>query len=298
MAARTRTINIAILIVASVFSCEPRCFGASVNWVVTQTNPNGVPAAGNQYVIAAQIAGLSGPAFVGSNLITFSGALANATSPGTPSGSLYLAPKILFQAEADLANTNDAANYARKNDSYFANPFRALFLTGGANESATTLTIDAAGYGALPSKVPGNGTYSFAFINVTGEAGVEIHGVFAVDDQLFPIGEAGLKLTLDGQLVPLPSLPGDYNADGAVDAADYVTWRKGGPLQNDVTPGVELEDYNVWQSQFGATTGSSALVGTVPATIPEPSSLGLLMIAIGCNSRCSCNGWHGTGNNS
>ena len=30
-------------------------------------------------------------------------------------------------------------------------------------------------------------------------------------------------------------VPGDYNNNGKVDAADYVLWRNGGPLQNEVT---------------------------------------------------------------
>jgi fibronectin-binding autotransporter adhesin len=36
--------------------------------------------------------------------------------------------------------------------------------------------------------------------------------------------------------------PGDYNNDNKVDAADYVTWRKGGGSQT---------DYNTWRANFG-----------------------------------------------
>jgi hypothetical protein len=45
----------------------------------------------------------------------------------------------------------------------------------------------------------------------------------------------------------------DYNADLGVDAADYVVWRKGGPIKNEVvTPGqVNRPDYNAWKSRFG-----------------------------------------------
>ena len=47
-------------------------------------------------------------------------------------------------------------------------------------------------------------------------------------------------------------IAGDYNNDGKVDAADYVLWRNGGPLQNEtVTPGINtIEDYTVWRAQF------------------------------------------------
>jgi hypothetical protein len=48
---------------------------------------------------------------------------------------------------------------------------------------------------------------------------------------------------------------GDYNNNGVVDMADYVLWRKGGPLQNDPTPGVQAADYAFWRSHFGNTGG-------------------------------------------
>src|SRR3954447_13936782 len=56
---------------------------------------------------------------------------------------------------------------------------------------------------------------------------------------------------------PAVALP-DYNGNGIVDAADYVLWRKGGPLLNDATPGVDPDDYTTWRSQFG-NSGSGTL---------------------------------------
>ena len=77
---------------------------------------------------------------------------------------------------------------------------------------------------------------------------------------------------LELQLAPL--LAGDFNDDGAVDAADYTFWRdrlgSNAPLANEtVTPGaVTDEDYTIWRSQFG-----NAGVGSQSATIvPEPAA--------------------------
>jgi hypothetical protein len=62
---------------------------------------------------------------------------------------------------------------------------------------------------------------------------------------------------------------GDYNNNGVVDAADYVLWRNGGPLQNEgETPGsITAEDYTFWRSRFGATPGGGA---AATAAVPEP----------------------------
>jgi hypothetical protein len=76
---------------------------------------------------------------------------------------------------------------------------------------------------------------------------------------------------------PLP-LTGDYNDDRAVDAADYVMWRKnlGTSIRlpnedPDATPGeVTPEDYGVWLVHFAglaATNSPGPLV-----SVPEPSS--------------------------
>jgi hypothetical protein len=47
--------------------------------------------------------------------------------------------------------------------------------------------------------------------------------------------------------------PADYNNSDSVDAADYVLWRKGGTLANEVdNPGtVEAQDYTEWRSRYG-----------------------------------------------
>jgi hypothetical protein len=69
-----------------------------------------------------------------------------------------------------------------------------------------------------------------------------------------------------------PDLPGDYNDDNTVDAADYVDWRKTYGSQvaafagadGDGNGTIDDPDYIVWQANFG-TTGSGAA-----AAIPSP----------------------------
>jgi hypothetical protein len=67
------------------------------------------------------------------------------------------------------------------------------------------------------------------------------------------------------------SIPGDFNHDGAVDAADYTVWRNG--LGTTYTQ----DDYAVWATHFGATSGGSA--GAI-LSVPEPSTIAMATFAL------------------
>jgi hypothetical protein len=88
-----------------------------------------------------------------------------------------------------------------------------------------------------------------------------------------------------------PGVSGDYNNNGVVDASDYVLWRNGGPLANEVdTPGtVNAADYTAWQSRFGNSSSGTGAGSTANTAIPEPTSLVLLILAAaGAFLRPSC----------
>lgn len=78
--------------------------------------------------------------------------------------------------------------------------------------------------------------------------------------------------------LPTLGVPGDFNNNGAVDAGDYVLWRKGGPLENEVdTPGtVNAQDYEDWRARFGNPPGSGSGLGAT--AIPEPATFVLFML--------------------
>ncbi len=81
-------------------------------------------------------------------------------------------------------------------------------------------------------------------------------------------------------------LPGDYNQDGSVDAADYVTWRNG--LGNIYSP----YDLELWRANFGgaivpAGTSSGFTPSHVAAsTVPEPRTFALLLFALTAFFNC------------
>ena len=83
-------------------------------------------------------------------------------------------------------------------------------------------------------------------------------------------------------------LPGDFNNDGHVDAADYVLWRDhlGAATEaalngnGDGMNGVDQGDYTLWRGHFNDAAGAAALEA---ADVPEPATAATLIIAtLGC----------------
>jgi hyaluronoglucosaminidase len=76
-------------------------------------------------------------------------------------------------------------------------------------------------------------------------------------------------------------LPGDFNRDGTVDAADYALWRNSlgfevSPLTAADADGdgmVTALDYQIWKAHFGLTQNEGSLAA---AQVPEPATLSLL----------------------
>lgn len=76
-------------------------------------------------------------------------------------------------------------------------------------------------------------------------------------------------------------LPGDYNDNKKVDAADYTAWRDnlGAPTETslkgngDGLNGVDAGDFTLWKNSFGNTAGAAS--GSV---VPEPTGVLLLLL--------------------
>jgi len=84
-------------------------------------------------------------------------------------------------------------------------------------------------------------------------------------------------------------VPGDYNGDQQVDAADYLAWRKsvgqsgiGLPADGSGNGTVGQEDYDIWRSNFG-NSPQQAAAAMAAFSIPEPSTampmaIGLMLV--------------------
>ncbi|HEY3395283.1 MAG TPA: hypothetical protein VGK58_21460 [Lacipirellulaceae bacterium] len=104
-------------------------------------------------------------------------------------------------------------------------------------------------------------------LRILNGGGWQLETAVAINNQGAIVGTG----TLDGApraflLSPITLHPGDYNNDGAVDAADYVVWRKTGGSQS---------GHDAWRSNFGRSGGGGSVTAET-ATIPEPASFATL----------------------
>jgi hypothetical protein len=100
-------------------------------------------------------------------------------------------------------------------------------------------------------------------------------------------GPGSATIFLDNMRVvsELEPLPGDFNGDGVVDAADYTVWRDTLGSTTDLRADANLNgivdsgDYQMWVANYGTT--ASAGSGASSAAVPEPSSAILGFLALG-----------------
>ncbi|TWT97540.1 hypothetical protein Pla108_16920 [Botrimarina colliarenosi] len=81
---------------------------------------------------------------------------------------------------------------------------------------------------------------------------------------------------------PALSLSADFDSDGDVDGADFLSWQKGYGLVDAATPSngdangngsVNRHDLSVWESQFVSATAPLA-------SVPEPSTFAIFVVAL------------------
>ena len=121
---------------------------------------------------------------------------------------------------------------------------------------------------AAPGLAPGAGSYNTSQI-------VPHPNEYLFWDEIHPTATVHAVLAEQARMLLL-GLPGDYNEDGVVDAADYTVWRDhlgaaAGTLPNDGDGGViGPNQYETWKASFGLTSGNVASGGQ---SVPEPSTV-------------------------
>jgi T5SS/PEP-CTERM-associated repeat protein len=168
-------------------------------------------------------------------------------SPGTSPGALNIDGNYTQTADGELLIELAASSYDQ------------LLVTSDAT-LAGSLTVNL-----IDGFTPSIGQM---FTILTAD---DVDGVFGTEPPPTTLN-FGFNVIYNAQSVVLTvfsALPGDYNGNGTVDAADYVVWRKTDGTQ----PG-----YDTWRTHFGETVGTA---GDSPsqAAVPEPATLMVLIFA-------------------
>jgi hypothetical protein len=181
--------------------------------------------------------------------------------------------------DSQMANYKTFANLARNgNKTFLFSHSQVPTYTYESTQECGDELMQYLGISSTAYNANGLGTLNFYRYAQTGN--FRLWGALGSDgdshlEHLRYIGEFLEELPL-AKLVP-----GDFNNSGAVDAADYVLWRKKlgpGSLPNDggVTPGVtDAADYTFWRSRYGISAGAGAGSGSELAestTVPEPAA--------------------------
>jgi len=154
--------------------------------------------------------------------------------------------------------------------------------------------VNVGGAAALDGAI--NVSLASGFAPTLGETYQVLHagggrsGTFAAES----LPTLGSGMALDVQytsdaviLAVVPSLFGDYNVNGVVDAADYTLWRDSlgaivptfSGADGNGNGFVDDADYTVWKNNFGLSAGSGS-GSTDSAAVPEPVLAALLALAL------------------
>lgn len=179
------------------------------------------------------------------------------------------------QYNTALATMLDTVQVAHPTVSIFRLDVAAFFSQLIANPTlfgVTNVTDSAA-----PGLVPGATSYNTSLI-------VPNPNEYVFWDDLHPT--KAVHAILAQRALDLFRQPGDYNQDGTVDAADYITWRNG--LGTTYSP----YDYELWRSNFAITIsmGSTSTLFDLSnhhtsSNVPEPVAAISVIIAA-CFSLC------------
>ena len=215
------------------------------------TNTGNVKVDGQVVVgIFEQAAGsLSGSGQLTGNLSHTGGLVSPGSSAGTLSIAGTYAEAAAGNLHIELAGTSS---------------FDKLAITGAASLAGQLEAVLIGGF----SPAVGNSFQILTSAGITGTFSSTVLPTLS-GNLVWTISYGPTSVTL---AVTSPGIPGDFNHDGFVNAADYVVWRKGlGTIY-------VQSDYNVWRSHFGQTAGSGS-GANASATVPEPTTRMLLILS-------------------
>jgi hypothetical protein len=218
---------------------------------------------------------------------------------------VWTGPKLTFtKTGVDQGDVNDPANQDRMT----ANVWLTRGSRAGMFNVAKETSYDGIGHTSpadtlwATDLVPGNGSATIAATNwqhltfttwadAYGGPGSALQGNIITHNAVVKLvtDDIYLDLQFTGFMsggffvydrstgVAAPSPTGDYNHNNAVDAGDYVIWRRtlgnsaspaGSGADGDSSGMIGPGDYNYWRARFGNAAGAGAMIGQA---VPEPT---------------------------
>jgi hypothetical protein len=207
----------------------------------------------------------------------------NASGESVQGVVLYEGNKAFNNLVVNIDPTTGAATLV--NESPFTFSFDGYTVTSASGSLST------AGWNSLQEQAAGGGNWfeidetnnKIGELKRSGSTSLSQGTSFNLGTIFNPAGtrDLALEFIVSGEdaaragnvdYVAIVALPGDYNGDGAVNAADYVVWRK-----NPGAFGGDPAGYNTWRTNFGRTAGSGSAISG--AAVPEPASAILLTVS-------------------
>jgi hypothetical protein len=170
-----------------------------------------------------------------------------------------------------------------------------------------TVLLATAGFGAIPGGATPDYTIPAHFFNPAGDT-INYAGVTDTDTFASTPADGVMSLNYTSSIstatiatnsprnyagggssvnLPPPVVPtGDYNGNHVVDAADYTLWRDtlgqsvatpGTLADGDKSGTIDNGDYTFWVSKFGNAVPGAGAGASAAGSVPEPSSLLLLL---------------------
>jgi hypothetical protein len=179
------------------------------------------------------------------------------------------------------------------NNDYHSNRWTATgdFDTGIAAGSSFHIefTLSSANtYNLVLSPVAGGAAlFTKAGASLVGTVGASITTIRISDYGTGSSADGSKEYFFDDLMITAPSTPGDYNNNGTVDAADYVSWRATFDQIVPPTSGadgnnngrIDAGDYDVWRADFARLAGAGTILSQpdrLALAIPEPTDVVLV----------------------
>jgi hypothetical protein len=192
--------------------------------------------------------------------------------------ALSNAPSFTTGNTFDLLGTNGSerfslfTNNGYNNDRWTSTGDADTGIPAGNSFHIAITLVDTNTFDLVLSPIGGGSPYfSHTGVSLAGTSGVAINRLRISDYGTGSSADGSKELLFDNLLVTAPAIPGDFNQDNKVDAADYAVWRKNG---------LDATAYELWRSHFGQSSiGSATLTALLQTNVPEPSGTMLILIA-------------------